>query len=388
MTTSMVSFGDLANITATADCLASQTPISRCDPYGRPFQPYVELPAQVLNSFGLGTSNIQTLGVSLAVIFLIAIALTSLALALHWRRSLPTLFLAQLLLALIAISPASMLAVERGQIEQLTLALVIVSLIAFASSSHALVRFSGTLTSLLATMTKYLSIGMFLPFIHRKMFNKGNFPALLGMLLSGVFVLISFPSVLLASETSGASNPQTTKSAFSVTTLLATLFSGGNISYAPSADVVAQWPTIRLASYGLFVVTLAIWVVALSWKPTTQKQTTFLGSTSWIFAVGGGGVLLFPYLLGNSHDYRLIFLIPLTAGALLLTSTRPVVGSVLAFGATLTALTSAAMVPLPNGFMWNTPALVIGDAALMITLAGIAALWVTTAFSRERVTQS
>lgn len=390
-TPATVSFGDLANITATADCLANQVPIDACDPYGRPFQPYVELPAQVLNFLGLGTSDTQVLGIALAAIFFVAITLTSLTVALHWKRSPPPLVIGQLLLALIAISPASMLAVERGQIEQLTLALVITALMAFASTARPLIRYSGTVTSLLATATKYLSIGMFLPFIHREMFTKRNMPALLAILVSAEFVLISLPNVLLATETSGASNPQTTKSAFAVTTLLASLFSGENISYGPTAEVVENWNTITIASYTLFVLTVAIWSLALSREKVrelSREHRTSPTSIAWLFTLGGGGVLLFPYLLGNSHDYRLIFLIPLVAGALLLTSSKPISGAILAISAALAAMTSAAMVPLPNGFIWNTPALVIGDAALMITLAGIAALWLTTAFTQESTSKS
>jgi len=224
---------------------------------------------------------------------------------------------------------------------------------------------------------------MFLPFIRRGMFTKGNIPALVGIALSSAFILISLSKVMLATETSGASVPQTTKSAFPVTTLLATVFSGENISYAPSAEVISNWTMIRFVSFGLFLIIVLLWVLLLkrTWNPQKSIEFTNIG---WLLALGGGGVLLFPYLLGNSHDYRLIFLIPLTAGALLLTASRPIVGGVLAICAGIAAMTSAAMVPLPNGFIWSTPALAVGDAALMVLLAGIVALWLTTAFTTQR----
>jgi hypothetical protein len=222
---------------------------------------------------------------------------------------------------------------------------------------------------------------MFLPFINRSIFSKENRAALLGLILSALFVLWSLPNVLLATETSGASNPQTTKSAFAVTTLLATLFSGENISYVPTTTVTENWSTIRIASYALFAVVTLMWIAILLLTNKGNKTSNQI-NLAWLLTLGSGGVILFPYLLGNSHDYRLIFLLPLAAGAILLTNKNPIVGSVLALAAGIAAITSAAMVPTPTGFIWPTPALVVGDAALMILLAGIAALWLTTAFKK------
>ena len=390
-TPSAVSFGDLANITATADCLANQVPIETCDPYGRPFQPYVEFPAQLLNAVGLGTSSTAMLGIALAVIFFLTLGLLTFTVATLWTKSTIALVASQTLIALIAISPASMLAVERGQIEQLTLALVVLALIAFsipATSRKENFRFTGAITSLLATMTKYLSIGMFLPFIHRRMFRKSNLPAVIGGALSAAFTVISIPNILMATDTSNAGDPQTTKSAFSVTTMLTTLYSGENVQFNPSAEVVGNWNTIKVASYALFILATLIWTVALTRRKSQQPPVIERANIAWILTLGGGGVLLFPYLLGNSHDYRLIFLIPMTAGAVLLGNSRATIGTLIAVCSGIAAITSAAMVPLPNGFIWNTPALVIGDAALLIALSGITALWLTTAFARERTPQA
>ena len=387
-TPTTVSFGDLANITATADCLAAQAPIENCDPYARPFQPYVELPARILNFFGLGTNSTQAFGIALAFIFLLIITLLALVLAVKWRKSLGTLIAAQALIGLIAISPASMLAVERGQIEQLTLALVVVGLITFSISQHS--RFTslklfGLLASVVATVTKYLSIGMFLPFIHRNMFVKKNQTILIGLMLSAVFVLISLPNVLQATETSGASSPQTTKSAFGVKTLLATAFSGDNLFYDPSNEVINNWQGITIASYALFIIATIAWVLTLTRMKRTRHNNTVeeRQQLPWILTLGSGGVLLFPYLLGINHDYRLIFLIPLTVGAALLSAQRPVVGTILAVCSGITALTSASMIPTPSGLTWPTSALVVGDASLMILLSGIAALWLTAFFQRN-----
>jgi hypothetical protein len=390
-TPTTVSFGDLANITATAECIAAQTPIENCDPYGRPFQPYVELPAQILNTFGLGANNIQALGLSLALIFLITITALAVVLATTWQKSFTRLLAAQALIALISISPASMLAVERGQIEQLTLALVVFALITFSITQHSRyspLKYLGSVSSFLATTTKYLSIGMFLPFIHRNMFIRKNAPIFIGLILSAIFILISLPSVLQATETSGANDPKTTKSAFGITTLLATAYSGENLMYESSNEVINNWQTITIASYALFITATIAWTAILI---TARNKKTAANNNEanereqlpWILTLGSGGVLLFPYLLGSNHDYRLIFLIPLAVGVALLSSQRPVVGTLMAVCAGIAAVTSAPMIPTPGGLIWPTSALVVGDASLLILLSGIAALWLTTAFTKQ-----
>jgi hypothetical protein len=388
MTPATVSFGDLANITATADCLANRVPIETCDPYGRSFQPYVEIPAQLLNAANLGTDSTEVIGIALAIIFLLTITLVSITLAFAWKKSTITLIASQALIALIAISPASMLAIERGQIEQLTLAFVVLALITLSispTSRFAAFRYFGSIASFIATTTKYLSIGMFLPIIHRNMFVKKNLPMLIGLALSVAFVLVSMPSVLQATETSDAHDPKTTKSAFGVTTLLATIFSGENFFYIATNRVIENWQLITIASYALFFAATIIWVAILI-NARTRNQTTnnYLADQreqlSWILTLGSGGVLLFPYLLGNNNDYRLIFLIPLAAGAVLLSEQRPVIGTLLAMCAVITALTSAPMIPTPSGFTWPREVLILGDISLMILLSGIVTLWLTTAF--------
>jgi hypothetical protein len=42
------------------------------------------------------------------------------------------------------------------------------------------------------------------------------------------------------------------------------------------------------------------------------------------------------------------------------------------------------MIPTPNGLIWPAPALVVGDSSLLILLSGIAALWLTTAFTTSK----
>jgi hypothetical protein len=273
-----------------------------------------------------------------------------------------------------------MLAIERGQIEQLTLALVVAALLAF-SAKNTTTRYAGSLTSLVATGTKYLSVGMFLPFINRSLFTKANKAVILALALSAVFLLWSISDVLRATDTSGASTPQTTKSAFSVTTLLATVYSPESVTYAPSAEVLTNWPTIKLASYAIFIALAITWILILKIR-RTSTQSLPTTSRAWILTLGAGGVLLFPYLLGNSHDYRLIFLIPLITGSLLLSQEQRIIGITLTIAAAIAAITSASMIATPNGWELPTPLTIVGDTALMVLLSGITALWATTALSK------
>ncbi len=367
-TPSATSFADLANISLTADCLANGEPIEGCDPYGRPFQPYVVLPARILNQLGLGIANTGALGILLVAFFIATVA--ALSVFIVYRASQPDslksgkqLIASQLLLALAAISPATMLAVERGQIEQLTFFLVVIALLLLSMRNQAVSAIGG-ISAVLATTTKYLSVGMFIPFIGAT--KKVNRIALGAFAVSVIYLLVELPNLLQATEASRANTPQTTKSAFGVTTMLATLFSDDPLLFDPSNDVIANWSTIRVTSVALFIVTVAVALSLLRKVPITLNSTTTL-------LLGSGGVLLLPYMVGTSHDYRLIFLIPVIAAAAALpVSTFSVT---IALTSVFALLTSAAIVPTPQGWLSPTPLLVVGDAALMIALATTAALW-------------
>jgi hypothetical protein len=42
------------------------------------------------------------------------------------------------------------------------------------------------------------------------------------------------------------------------------------------------------------------------------------------------------------------------------------------------------MIPTPNGLIWPAEILIVGDASLLFLLSGIAALWLTTAFTNTK----
>ncbi len=375
-TSSSTSFGDLANITATAECIHAGTDISVCDPYGRPYQPYVVLPARILNAFGLGTDQTGALGYVLAALFVITVATLGLVLARKWEGSLATLIGAQALLALSAITPPMMLAIERGQIEILAFALVLVALLLLNSRGNV-PRAIGALSGVLATWTKFFALGLFAPFISRDTFRRrANWWALAGLLVSLGILLASWSDIQQAAVASRSDLPATSKSQFGSVTLIATLLTSSPVGYGPDADIADRWSSIRII--GWVVVAVGI-VLAIALVPRSVRidldgrpivSTLLLGST---------GVLVLPYLLGASHDYRLIFLLLTLTGVLIWMSGSTGASRLLSITMTIAIavalVTSASMVPTPSGFIWPKWALTVGDLCLLFLVSTTAGIW-------------
>ena len=367
MTPSPTSFADLANIALTADCIAQGAPVEPCDPYGRPFQPYAVLPARILAALGIGLNQTGILGVLLALTTVATVIGLSIVLARSWQRGATGLLLTQTALALTAISPAVVLGMERGQIEQLTAALVVIALLTLTSATRT--RWFGVIASLLATMTKYLSVGMFLAYANRDTFTGRRWASIVATSLSAAFLVISLPSILQAAETSGSGNPQTSMSAFGLTATIATPLSGSPLYYGPPESVAAMWPTLQIIGLAIFIALVLVLFFVLRGLELPETN-----SPAWTLAIGSGGVLLLPYLIGSSHDYRLIFLIPLIAGAgLWLGSSQNkrarVIASFIIAASTLSAITSASMLPNPQGLRWPPWVIVTGDVGLFFVLA-------------------
>ena len=375
-TPSSTSFADLSNITATADCLSAGSDYTLCDPYGRPFQPYVVIPARILETLGLGTNSTGTLGWLLAMIFVLTLGFLGLVLARLWRGSKGGLIAAQLVLAGAAVTPPAMLAIERGQIEIIAFALAAVALVLLTMKS-TLPNLIGAILGALTAWLKYFAIGLFAPFISRETFRRrSSIWAMAGLALGAVFLLISWNDINQAAAASRADLPATSKSQFGASALVSTIRSDSPIGYAPSPAVIEQWDSIRLA--GIITVVVAV-LIALA---LTKRPVIALGSTPEVIPallLGSAGILALPYVLGSSHDYRLIFLlIGLTATLAWISHSRgPVrrLSQLLVIAALLALATGASMTPTPNGFIWGKWALVVGDVALLFLLATSAAIW-------------
>ncbi len=388
-TPSSTSFADLSNITATADCLRAGTDYTLCDPYGRPFQPYVVIPARILETLGLGTDSTGMLGWLLAMIFVLTLGFLGLVLARLWRGSKGGLIAAQFVLAGAAVTPPAMLAIERGQIEIIAFALAAVALVLLTMRS-TLPNIIGAILGALTAWLKYFAIGLFAPFISRETFRRrSSIWAIAGLALGAMLLLISWNDITQAAAASRADLPATSKSQFGASALVSTIRSDSPIGYAPSPAVIEHWDSIRLA--GIITVVVAV-LIALA---LTKRPVVALAATPEVIPallLGSAGILALPYVLGSSHDYRLIFLlIGLTATLAWISHSRgPVrrLSQLLVVAVLLALATGASMTPTPNGFIWGKWALVVGDVALLFVLATSAAIWLRRLIYRSAAATS
>ncbi len=373
MTSSTTSFADLANITDTAQCITDGTDYTVCDPYGRPFQPYVVLPARLLSALGLGSDDTGMLGTLLAIIYVLTVAALAVFLARSWRGGFATLIAAQVLLSVLAISPPAMLAIERGQIEILGLTLTIAALLAL-SHKRIGVGVAGAVAAVAAVIIKFFAIGLFAPFIRR---GRMNWPALVGLAVSVVFLALSWSDLMQASSAARADQPATSKSQFGAATLVATILTPDPVGYLPSADASDNWARIRLI--GWIVVAIAL-VLAAVLVPRASVASLDRVPAARALVIGAAGILALPYVLGASHDYRMIFLLPLVVGSLVWLSASSGrafwLPALVLLAAVVSIVTGAAMVPTPSGFMWGKAAMVAGDIGLLVTLAVCGGVWV------------
>jgi len=371
MTSSSTSFGDLANITTTAQCITDGVDYTACDPYGRPFQPYVVIPARVLAFLGLGADDTGTLGVLLAGLLVLMVAALALVLARNWRAGTGWLIAAQVLLSAVAISPPVMLAVERGQIEILVLALAVAALLALSRAEVAW-RALGTVASIAVVVIKFFAIGLYAPFIRR---GRPQWFALAGLAVSLVFLVVSWSDIQLASTAARADLPATSKSQFGAGNLIATALTGSPVGYAPDPDIADRWQLMRITGVLLLVAVTAVAAVLLAQR---SRLTLDRESAARSLLLGSSGVIVVPYVLGTSHDYRMIFLLPVVVAALIWLSAGAVTWApvTVLIGATVSMVTSTAMVQTPSGFIWDKWAMVAGDVALLAVLAVAGGLWV------------
>jgi hypothetical protein len=372
------SFGDLKSVLATSLCIDQGSDYTVCDPYGRAFTPYVLLPARAFALVGFDLEDTTAVGIALAILYVAVIAVLGVLLAAHWRGPLLWLLPAQGLLGVTAVTAPAMLMIERGQVEVITLALTVAALPMLASSTRW-VRIAGAVAAFAAVVSKYLAIGLFAPFLRR---GRLHWPALAAMAASVAFLLLSWSDLQLAIGTSRAQEPATSQSQFGAMALLATAFSDPPITGIPSPAVVEQWGSVRIAS--LVMVALAVVIAALAVRPSAHAA---LDSTPAAYAlfVGSTGVLALPYVLGASHDYRQVFCLPALVGALIWLSHSEGNGrwvpGIVTVAIPVSMLTGASMILTPSDslgpkeFIWPQAALVVGDLALLITLAVGAGVW-------------
>lgn len=373
------SFADLKAILATSLCMQQHVDYTTCDPYGRPFTPYVVLPARILAFLGRSLDDATVLGVALAVVLVLTVAALGLVLAASWRGRLPGLIVGQCVLALAAVTAPVMLAVERGQVEIITLTLSVVALLALSRHNVGW-RVGGAVAAVLAVVSKFFAIGIFAPFLRR---GRVNWLAVGALVVSAAFLVLSWSDLSQAAGTSRTDEPATSRSQFGAMALIATLLSSDPITGVPSAAVVEHWSWVRAGSWAITVAAILVAAFALP-KPLIDALDDAV--TARVLLIGSAGILVLPYVLGASHDYRQVFLLPLIVGALLWTSATSGsarwIPALVAGAALISLVTGASMILTPSDSMWHATlmwpkwGLVAGDVALLFALAVGGGAWV------------
>ncbi len=360
------SFADLANVTATSDCLINGTPIEPCDPYGRPFQPYVVLPARALALLGLGLPETAFLGVSLAAIWTALIGALGVWFTVRWTRSSAELAFALLALTLAAVAPPSLLAIERGTLDIVVVTLAAIGLLMIAASARSFMgQLVGSIALSLAVVLKYFAIGVFAAFVAPRRWRA------LPLVAAGLCVanlVFNFDDLLLARETANADRPSTTRILFSSTTGLVTLLTEDPAALFPAEGQSINMVTLRIV--GALIV--ATWVALFLLLLRHTQQPPY---ASWLLITGGGFLLLVPYFLGDSNDYRLIALVLPLTGLLRWRGIGPRRLWIPAALILLALAMGSAMVTNEYGFLMPKPAIILGDMALAGALAFSVAVW-------------
>ena len=364
-------FADLANQTATADCLRNGTDVTTCDPYGRAFQPYAILPAQVMVALGLGVAQTGILGNALAAVYVLTIWFLARTIARGWSRTIPALIAFLALFTFAAITPPVLLLVERGQLDILILALATAGLAAFAvtgSAARAL-RGLGALSLFVSVAVKYFNLGVFAAFLAPR---RWSWWAGAGIIASIAFLLVNLGDVRTAQSTAGADGAATSRVMFGASTLFVTLSVADPLAFGPTADQRLPMALFTAAGIAILLAFAAAWwwwfrVIDLPEPP----------GVTWYWIVGSAGSVGLPYLLGPSNDYRLVLLLPLLAAAGAWWGRGGPSGPLLAVAVllTLALATNAWMIPNPSGWALPEPAMIAGEIAISASLAfGLALL--------------
>ena len=364
-------FADLANQTATADCLRNNAAVTTCDPYNRDFQPYALLPARVLLTFGLGAAQTGILGNALAAVYVVTIWFLARTIARGWSRSIALLFGFLTLFTFAALTPPVLLAVERGQLDILILALATVGLAAFAfqGSAATAIRGIGVIGLFVSVVVKYFNLGVFVAFLAPR---RWSWWAGVGMAASIAFLLVNLGDVRAAQSTAGADDAATSRVMFGASTLFVTLSVPDPLAFEPPPEQQLPMALFTAAGIAIFFALAAAWwwwfrMIGLPEPP----------GVGWYWIVGSAGSVGLLYLLGPSNDYRLMLLLPLLAAVGSWWGRGGASGPLVLVAVLLTMAmaTNAWMIPNPSGWVLPEPAMIVGEIAISACLAfGLALL--------------
>ena len=358
-------FADLANQTATADCIKADADLASCDPYGRPFTPYAVLPGHVLAFIGVGLADTGILGLALAAFYVAIVWLLAWTIAREWRRSIGSLTLMMALLVVASLTPPALLLIERGQLDIIILGLLMSGLAAFslAGPLARLARPLGALALVLSVVIKYFTVGAFATFLTRRHWSWWAFS---GLLVSVAFLAINLEDLRTTQSTAGADEPKTGRVMFGASTMLVTLAVDDPRAFAPTPDQELPVGIFTLAGIGLLLALAALW-----WWWFHRIELPEPPGVAWYWIVGSAATVGLPYLLGPSNDYRIVFLLPLFAAATAWWGRGGPTGPLVSVSAlvVLALATNAWMIPNPAGWLLPEWAMIAGEFAIAATLA-------------------
>jgi hypothetical protein len=369
-------FADLAYITATADCMNAGTDIATCDPYGRPFTPYTVIPSSALNALGLGLQQTGVLGVALAVIWVALVGALSVLVVTRWQRvgasGTAGLIAALAAITLLAISPSVLLGVERGTVDILIAALAAAGLLAFARpSSGPAPKTIAALALFIASILKYFAVGVFAVFLAPK---RWSWIAAAAGVATIVFLIWNFDDLLLAQGAARSNVMSTTRIMFSSTTGIVTWLVEDPLAFNPAEGQVLNSTLLKVIGALIFFVLIALFTVLLRRNKTSIALTD---GPSWYLIVGGTFILALPYLIGDSNDYRLLFLLLPLSGILIWIGHGgphrllwPIVAALV-----FSCLTGSSMITNDFGSIIPKGVLIVGDITLAVGLAFGIAVW-------------
>lgn len=369
-------FADLAYLTATADCMGAGTDIATCDPYGRPFTPYTVIPSSVLSALGLGLQQTGALGVALAVIWVALVGALSVLVVTRWQRvgASGAIGLTAALAAItaLAISPSVLLGVERGTVDILIAALAAAGLLAFARpSSGPAPKTIAALALFIASILKYFAVGVFAVFLAPK---RWSWIAAAAGAATIVFLIWNFDDLLSAQGPARSNVMSTTRIMFSSTTGIVTWLVEDPLAFNPPEAQVLNSTILKVIGALIFLAIIALLTVLLRKSKANIAHTD---GAPWYLIVGGTFILAVPYLIGDSNDYRLLFLLLPLTGILIWIGQGgpqrllwPIVAALV-----FSCLTGSSMITNDAGFIIPKAVLIIGDITLAVVLAFGVAVW-------------
>lgn len=369
-------FADLAYLTATADCMGAGTDITTCDPYGRPFTPYTVIPSSVLRAIGLGLQQTGVLGVGLAAIWVALVGALSMLVVTRWHRGGASGAVGRVAalaaITLLASSPAVLLGVERGTVDILIAALAAAGLLLFARpASGPATKIAAAIALFIASILKYFAVGVFAVFLAPK---RWSWIAAAAGAATIVFLIWNFDDLLLAQGAARSNVMSTTRIMFSSTTGIVTWLVEDPSAFNPPEGQVLNSTLLKVIGALIFVALVAL-LTALLHKNKTS--ITLTDGPAWYLIVGGTFILALPYLIGDSNDYRLLFLLLPLTGILIWIGQGgpqrllwPIVAALV-----FSCLTGSSMITNDAGFIIPKGVLIIGDITLAVGLAFGVAVW-------------